>query len=312
MWNPDVYLAFADHRGRPFFDLVSRVSADSRDRHVDLGCGPGNLTVHARARWPDAVIEAVDSSPEMVAAARGSGLEASVGGVEEWSAEAGHRRRGLQRGPAVGARGIRSRRALGRCTARRGHGSAMPVPGDFDAPSHQAVREGVAQQMPGSGALRDMPWRDETTSSMPAFPGTPDVLTDAGCTWTHGRPRMSIESTRATTVAGLDHGHGAAEPGEEPIRRMMQVGSGSGRQSCGCWQGPIRCGQERRHVLQVPPRLRRRTRAVSLCLQHLDHLATSSSMSAPGGVEHQIGSSGGSYGASTPVRPLSSPARARA
>jgi len=23
MWNPDVYLAFADHRGRPFFDLLS-------------------------------------------------------------------------------------------------------------------------------------------------------------------------------------------------------------------------------------------------------------------------------------------------
>ena len=41
MWNPDVYLAFADHRGRPFFDLLSRVGASEPRRVVDLGCGPG-------------------------------------------------------------------------------------------------------------------------------------------------------------------------------------------------------------------------------------------------------------------------------
>ena len=27
MWDPDVYLTFADHRGRPFADLLSRVRA---------------------------------------------------------------------------------------------------------------------------------------------------------------------------------------------------------------------------------------------------------------------------------------------
>jgi len=59
VWNPDVYLAFADHRGRPFFDLLSRVGADKPRRVVDLGCGPGNLTVTLKQRWPDAVIEAV-------------------------------------------------------------------------------------------------------------------------------------------------------------------------------------------------------------------------------------------------------------
>jgi trans-aconitate methyltransferase len=49
MWNPDVYLAFADHRGRPFFDLLSRVGADKPRRVVDLGCGPGNLTSPSRS-----------------------------------------------------------------------------------------------------------------------------------------------------------------------------------------------------------------------------------------------------------------------
>ncbi|OOK69498.1 trans-aconitate 2-methyltransferase domain protein [Mycobacterium kansasii] len=40
MWDPDVYLAFADHRSRPFYDLVSRVGAKRARRVVDLGCGP--------------------------------------------------------------------------------------------------------------------------------------------------------------------------------------------------------------------------------------------------------------------------------
>ncbi|MGY4654421.1 trans-aconitate methyltransferase [Mycobacterium sp. URHB0021] len=65
MWNPDVYLTFADHRGRPFYELVARVAAEAPRRVVDLGCGPGNLTATLAQRWPAAVIEAWDSSPEM-------------------------------------------------------------------------------------------------------------------------------------------------------------------------------------------------------------------------------------------------------
>ncbi len=34
MWNPDTYLAFADHRGRPFYDLLSRVAAAAPRRVV--------------------------------------------------------------------------------------------------------------------------------------------------------------------------------------------------------------------------------------------------------------------------------------
>ena len=85
MWTPEVYLAFADHRGRPFFDLLSRVGASTPRRVVDLGCGPGNLTVTLRQRWPDAVVEAVDSSPEMVEAARERGIDAVVGDLAQWS-----------------------------------------------------------------------------------------------------------------------------------------------------------------------------------------------------------------------------------
>ena len=76
MWDPAKYLAFADHRSRPFFDLLARVGADAPRRVVDLGCGPGNLTETLAARWPDAAVEALDSSPEMVAAARERGIDA--------------------------------------------------------------------------------------------------------------------------------------------------------------------------------------------------------------------------------------------
>jgi trans-aconitate 2-methyltransferase len=84
MWNPDVYLAFADHRGRPFVDLLSRVGADRPRRVVDLGCGPGNLTATLVQRWPAAVVEAWDSSPDMVEAARERGVDACVGDIREW------------------------------------------------------------------------------------------------------------------------------------------------------------------------------------------------------------------------------------
>ena len=84
MWNPDVYLSFADQRGRPFFDLLSRVGAENPRRVVDLGCGPGNLTATLAERWPDAAIEAWDSSEEMVESARARGVDARVGDVRTW------------------------------------------------------------------------------------------------------------------------------------------------------------------------------------------------------------------------------------
>ncbi|MGV0803003.1 methyltransferase domain-containing protein, partial [Mycolicibacterium elephantis] len=72
-------------RGRAFFDLMARVPAEAPRRVVDLGCGPGNLTVTLARRWPSAVVEAWDSSPEMVQEARGRGLDAHVGDVADWA-----------------------------------------------------------------------------------------------------------------------------------------------------------------------------------------------------------------------------------
>lgn len=84
MWDPAQYLAFADHRGRPFYELVARVGAESPRRVVDVGCGPGNLTAALSSRWPSAKVEAFDSSPEMVAAAQELGVDARVDDVTTW------------------------------------------------------------------------------------------------------------------------------------------------------------------------------------------------------------------------------------
>lgn len=64
-WDPSHYLQFADDRSRPFLDLVARIQGGPRSI-VDLGCGPGHLTAVLCARWPDATIHGVDSSPEMI------------------------------------------------------------------------------------------------------------------------------------------------------------------------------------------------------------------------------------------------------
>ncbi|HJQ47255.1 MAG TPA: trans-aconitate 2-methyltransferase [Amycolatopsis sp.] len=84
MWSPAKYLEYADLRARPFHDLIGRIGAESPRRVVDLGCGPGNLTTALGERWPSATIEAYDSSPEMVTAARAAGVDAQLLDVRDW------------------------------------------------------------------------------------------------------------------------------------------------------------------------------------------------------------------------------------
>lgn len=69
MWDPQQYLVFADQRGRPFAELTARITATAPRTVVDLGCGPGNLTLTLAERWPTAEVTGVDSSAQMLAAA---------------------------------------------------------------------------------------------------------------------------------------------------------------------------------------------------------------------------------------------------
>jgi trans-aconitate 2-methyltransferase len=175
MWDPSKYLMFDDHRGRPFDELIARVRAEDPRRVVDLGCGPGNLTVNLTKRWPAAAIEAFDSSPEMVEAARARGLPASVADVRDWQPKPDT---DVAVCNAV-LQWVPDHVALLRQWASAlpsGAWLAIQMPGNFGAPSHTHVRA-LAASPRWAGALRGL--RDEDAVLDPT--GYATVLSDAGC-----------------------------------------------------------------------------------------------------------------------------------
>lgn len=190
MWDPAAYLAYGDLRGRPFHELVARVPAERPRRVVDAGCGPGNLTATLPHRWPSARIEAFDSSPEMVAAARDEGIEAQVADVRDWT-------------PAPDTDVLISNATLQWITGhadllRRwvdqlpsGAWLAMQVPGNFDAPSHVLTRRLAASEQWRS-RLAGVSLRGADAVGGPK--DYADLLADAGCT---------VDAWETTYVQGL-------------------------------------------------------------------------------------------------------------
>ncbi|MEP6545833.1 MAG: trans-aconitate 2-methyltransferase [Gammaproteobacteria bacterium] len=85
-WSARQYMTFEDERTRPVRDLLCALPAVEARSVIDLGCGPGNSTEVLAAHFPDAVICGIDSSPDMIAAARQRLPRAqfAVGGIEEW------------------------------------------------------------------------------------------------------------------------------------------------------------------------------------------------------------------------------------
>ena len=69
-WSAAQYTAFEDERTRPVRDLLAGVPALEARSAVDLGCGPGNSTQVLAGRFPNARIAGIDSSQDMIAAAR--------------------------------------------------------------------------------------------------------------------------------------------------------------------------------------------------------------------------------------------------
>lgn len=76
-WSPATYAAnaaFVPALGAP---LIARLAPRAGERILDLGCGDGTLTAQIAATG--AVVVGIDSSPEMIAAARARGLDARIG-----------------------------------------------------------------------------------------------------------------------------------------------------------------------------------------------------------------------------------------
>lgn len=68
-WNPAQYLRFGDHRLRPALELLARVPLESPKIVYDLGCGTGEITRIIADRWPQETVYGLDNSKEMLAKA---------------------------------------------------------------------------------------------------------------------------------------------------------------------------------------------------------------------------------------------------
>ncbi|MET8954428.1 trans-aconitate 2-methyltransferase [Streptomyces sp. NPDC004393] len=152
LWDPAQYLRHAGHRARPFVDLLARVpdpSGQNPPRIADLGCGPGNVTVLLADRWPTAHITGYDNSPEMLDQAHthhegptagGGRLDFAHADARTWTPPESYdliiSNATLQWVPDHAARFADWVAAL-----EPGGTFAFQVPGNFDSPSHQLLRE---------------------------------------------------------------------------------------------------------------------------------------------------------------------------
>lgn len=85
-WSARQYTSFEQERTRPVRDLLSAVDTPDVKRAIDLGCGPGNSTEVLAARFPNATVSGLDSSPDMIDAARKRlpDLRFDLAGITEW------------------------------------------------------------------------------------------------------------------------------------------------------------------------------------------------------------------------------------
>ena len=141
-WSAAQYVKFEDERTRPVHDLVARIPNAVVAGAADIGCGPGNSTEVLQARYPDAQIVGLDSSPDMIDAARKRlpGIAFAVADIRQWRPE--------QRFDVILANAVLQwipghETLMPALTERLSAGGALAVqmPDNLDEPSHRLMRE---------------------------------------------------------------------------------------------------------------------------------------------------------------------------
>ena len=87
-WDPAQYAKFAEERRRPFVALLSLLQPVPGGRVVDLGCGPGTLTVELHRALGASETVGVDNSPAMLdeaAIQAGGGVRFEPGDLGAWN-----------------------------------------------------------------------------------------------------------------------------------------------------------------------------------------------------------------------------------
>ena len=154
-WSAAQYVKFEEERTRPVRDLVARIPLGRVSSAVDVGCGPGNSTEVLRERYPEARIVGVDSSADMIAAARKRmpDIDFMIADLRDWRAD----------GPvdvilanAVLQWLLDHEKLLPGLIARLSPRGALAVqmPDNLDEPTHRLMRD-VASAGPWAAKLKD-------------------------------------------------------------------------------------------------------------------------------------------------------------
>jgi trans-aconitate 2-methyltransferase len=144
-WSAAQYVKFEEERTRPVRDLIARIPNAEVVSAADIGCGPGNSTEVLRERYPKARIVGVDSSPDMIEAARKRLPDVSfkVADIREW--------RGERLFDVILANAVLQwipdhETLMPALISRLGAGGALAVqtPDNLDEASHRLMRETAA------------------------------------------------------------------------------------------------------------------------------------------------------------------------
>ncbi len=180
-WDPAKYVQFGEYRDRPFFDLTGRVHAENPRQVVDLGCGPGSLTATLARRWPQAKVQGIDSSSEMLAKAAAEsggapGLTFELADIAGWMPSADTdvvvSNAALQWVP-----GHQDLMARWLEVLKPGAWFAVQVPGNFNSPSHVLMRE-LADSASWTEKLKGVLRGGDSVGEPDAYL---NIMLDAGC-----------------------------------------------------------------------------------------------------------------------------------